>query len=77
MPRYLVCTNSQMPIRGTESKLRSSHNYGEYTDLDSAMKRLKQIANSPFKLEGETTEYFVNELAPAGTYPIVIKSHYL
>ena len=77
MPRYLVCSNSQMSIPGTESKLRSSRSYGEYTDFDTAMKRMKQVAENSFKLRGQTTEYFINELAPEGTYPIVFKSYYL
>ena len=77
MPRYLVCSNSQSPIQGTTSKLRSSHTYGEYDTLDTAMKRLKEVANNHYKWKDETIKYFVNEIAPPDTYPRVVNSYYL
>jgi galactose-1-phosphate uridylyltransferase len=74
MPRFLVCSNSQIPISGG-GILASSNSYGEYNNLKEAMKRLKEVANTGFKLRDEVTKYFVNELAPPNTYPVVAKTY--
>ena len=77
MPRYLVCSNSESPIPGTKSIMRHSYSYGEYDNLETAMKRMKEVASNAYLFKNDTIKYFVNELAPPDTYPVVAKSYYL
>lgn len=77
MPRFLVCSNSESPIPGTKAISRYCHKYGEYDTLETAMTRLKEVATNAYLFKNETIKYFVNELAPPDTYPVVAKSYYL
>jgi hypothetical protein len=75
MPRFLVCSNSQSPIPGGGT-LCHSYSYGEYDNLDAAMTRMREVMDNAYKWRNETIKYFVNELAPPDTYPVVAKSYY-
>jgi hypothetical protein len=76
MSRFIVCSNSQSRIAGG-GILRTSENYGEYDNLEAAIKRMKEIASNGVTFSHQVTKYFVNELAPPNTYPMVIKSYNL
>jgi hypothetical protein len=57
--------------------MRHSYSYGEYDNLETAMKRMKEVASNAYLFKNDTIKYFVNELAPPDTYPVVAKSYYL
>jgi hypothetical protein len=75
MPRFLACSTSYSPITGG-GNLCHTFSYGEYDTLEAAMTRLNKIAEIAFQWKDkETIKYYVNELSPPNTYPVVAKSY--
>jgi len=75
MTVFLVCRRSKSKTK--YGNIITSNTFGEYQCLDNAMKRLAEIAKNYTKMKNETVEYYVNELAPPDTYPLVKESYYL
>jgi len=88
MPRFLVCCRRE-EVQPTGWTLCSSNDYGEYDNLEAAIARMNEIVNNHLKwkntgiaksnatkLASQAVEsYYVNELAPKGIYPIVVKTY--
>ena len=75
MPRFLACSNSYICIQNG-GILCHRFSYGEYDTLEEAMTRLKKVAENAFSWgDKETINYFVNELAPPGIYPVVARTY--
>jgi hypothetical protein len=74
MTRFLVCSRSQ-ELQPEGWTLCHSYTYGEYDNLDAALTRMKEVVKNAYKWKNEVIKYYVNELAPPNTYPVVAKSY--
>jgi hypothetical protein len=74
MTRFLACSSSKR-LQPEGWTMCHSVTYGEYDNLEAAMKRLKEVVDNAYKWKDEVINYYVNELAPSGIYPIVAKTY--